>query len=940
MPTLLHTKIVRRACSACSDHVIAYHRVPLHWRIALIFLAISSGVISPKAAALTSIDRHDQYLLTAIYKGERIAELLPAYLPPEDAAVPADTLPPLVLAKDLLIALGLHPTTDEDGTLSGSVEPAGGSFLIRPTGEFQINGRTTHFDQGEFALIDGELYLAPSVFGHILPVKVTINRREQHLIVEGAGPLPLDIERDREMARLRLRQSRKQVTIPLTPLPYRLVGPPAGDLRIDVLRAASGRLDYTYDAALVGELGFTTTRLFLQGGRRSSISDARLTFGRESQGGGILGSTNLTSVHFGDVSLPNSRLVGSASGRGILLDAYPIDRPDSIDSSTIEGDGPSGWDVELYRQGQLLDFGTVDAEGRYRFDDVPLFYGENEFTLRFISPSGEVRETARLLNVGAGMAPPGKLYWRVFAGQNEARLLDFVLPTPGRFHDHSGIYSISADLGVVRWLTVNVQASRLPEDYRQKGHVASSFGGGLRVGFPHGYVEAELGWQPRNSFSTSGGRAWSLTTLMRLGGISISGRHSTYRDFLSRRALRGSSPVRYHSEIRATSAIPVRGGSLGVTLHGARWQLTDGTSDNRLQAEARFSHGPVFVTSGIERWKLSGGPAKRNERRTDLTTTVSANLSPRLRISAYGRYDFEQSGFQEVRISGHYFFDEHSTASFAVSRGASSVGNSGTSASVGLTHRLGPVWLNVTALRYPDGNLMLSTGLQVSFGLDGSGRPHLGSIPLANRGRAEVLVFMDRDGDGQFDSDVDQIMPDAQVLVNGRGAKEWLTDQAGRVLLDGLGPNAPVLIDIHPESIGDPFLRPSTGPFRFQPRAGALFRAELPLVDTGSISGKLRIERDGRTLEGGGTSISLLRVAALDQEQGGQNPAQLVDAVRSLPDGTFRFELVPPGRYRLRACVQDAAKVCRDLEQDLTINVTAEALDQEGIEFKIVWPYP
>ena len=104
----------------------------------------------------------------------------------------------------------------------------------------------------------------------------------------------------------------------------------------------------------------------------------RLRAYRSDPDGGLLGPLKATHFGFGDVAGLDSGLTGTAnSGRGAVVTNRPLVAPSAFDRTRFEGDLPSGWDAEIYRNGELLAFAKPDAGQRYVFDDVQLLYGEN-----------------------------------------------------------------------------------------------------------------------------------------------------------------------------------------------------------------------------------------------------------------------------------------------------------------------------------------------------------------------------------------------------------------------------------------------------------------------------------------------------------------------------------------------------------------------------------
>ena len=105
----------------------------------------------------------------------------------------------------------------------------------------------------------------------------------------------------------------------------------------------------------------------------------------------MLGLLNATHFAVGDVGGLTNRLLSSSSGRGAEVTNRPLFNPVAFDRTRFEGDLPTGWDAELYRNGELLAFSRSDGSQRYVFDNVPLLYGDNRFEIMVYGPQGQQR---------------------------------------------------------------------------------------------------------------------------------------------------------------------------------------------------------------------------------------------------------------------------------------------------------------------------------------------------------------------------------------------------------------------------------------------------------------------------------------------------------------------------------------------------------------------
>ena len=99
---------------------------------------------------------------------------------------------------------------------------------------------------------------------------------------------------------------------------------------------------------------------------------------------------------------------GSLQGTGVFVSTDRNRQNTDFDVVTIEGQSTPGWDVEIYSRGVLIDFGVVDELGRYRFEDVPLTFGNNVIRLVFYGPQGQVEERTETYSIARSFLKPGE----------------------------------------------------------------------------------------------------------------------------------------------------------------------------------------------------------------------------------------------------------------------------------------------------------------------------------------------------------------------------------------------------------------------------------------------------------------------------------------------------------------------------------------------------
>ena len=145
----------------------------------------------------------------------------------------------------------------------------------------------------------------------------------------------------------------------------------------------------------------------------------------------------------------------TAYGRGAFVSNQPLNRPGRFGVTSLAGSMPVGWDAELYRNGELRAYQADRGDGRYRFDNIELLWGENDFEVVLYGPQGQIKRERSSMPVGIDSIPAGKtLYWAgiVDAGRD---LIDLT----SNFTDpHTGWrWGVGVERGIDRRTTVGIE---------------------------------------------------------------------------------------------------------------------------------------------------------------------------------------------------------------------------------------------------------------------------------------------------------------------------------------------------------------------------------------------------------------------------------------------------------------------------------------------------
>jgi len=300
------------------------------------------------------------------------------------------------------------------------------------------------FSLEEVRLTQTEFYLHPRVFEEIFGLNFTVNINHLMLTLETQHSLPVQERMARE--RLREKMQGRDLIREDYPLLY-------GRER-DLLDGAM--LDYSITGNYSGDnrsLGYS-----LVGGMELLGGDLQGTFyGNHANGG--YNSLDVSNLRWRYAILDNKYISGITLGqtsttglqsvaiRGISISNDPIEPRQMYETYVVDGNTEPESEVELYINDRLSGFIRADELGYYRFD-VPLSYGTTRVNLRIYTPSGELIENDKQIQVPFTFLPKGVFTYNVQAGQAEDYAYDTLR---GQWLGHANVA-----LGINRWLTASL----------------------------------------------------------------------------------------------------------------------------------------------------------------------------------------------------------------------------------------------------------------------------------------------------------------------------------------------------------------------------------------------------------------------------------------------------------------------------------------------------
>jgi hypothetical protein len=716
------------------------------------------------------------------------------------------------------------------------------------------------------------------------------------LMIRSDTKLPVELQMER-----RARASKVQSfanfdlrSLPQAKAPFGKARLPAVDAVISVGglrqgRAANGRdqFNFGYELYAAGEVGPIAYNARLASDRKGAPESLRVQAYRVDPEARLLGPLKATHVAAGDVSGYSTALVSqSAVGRGAFVTNRPIERREAFDRTDFRGELPSGWDAELYRNGQLLAFAGAAVNGRYEFLDVPLLYGQNRFEIVLYGPQGQVRRELKNVPVGLESIPPRQTYyWAGFVDEGR----DLIgMGGQARF----GRTGLRGTFGVERGLNAKTSVAALGHSLVLEGGKRRSYAE-MAARRAVGPTLVELS---AAQAVEGGGGALRFQMLGEFGKTYVSAESiKGFGGFESDRVLRDVTGIHSlsvdHSFVFGRTWLPVH-------LDGRYTTRVGGVAT--LDASAR-------VSTAIGRMSLTGQLDWRDQRRRfgpdpedmiDASLLANARIG-RVRVRGEARYRLSPDPrFESLALVGEWSGkggDERHRNDWRAEIGYDRSLRRGR-VGLGYVRRFEKFALTASIEGATDGSVAGGLNLAFSVGPDPrrQGGIRVTSERQATQGQVVATVFRDSNGNGRRDAG-EPLEKDVQLSA-GRAPVERLTGPDGQVIIDSLEPFQPVLIGVDASSLPDPLVQPSTQGLVVTPRPGMAVAIELPLAAAGEV--------DGTLVKAGGGKLEGVDLELVDVE------GRVAGRARSEYDGFFLFEGVPYGRYSLRIA-KLAAEVTR-----------------------------
>jgi hypothetical protein len=855
----------------------------------LLFAAVLSGGVAPASAPLAgtpwTADPDSQYLLDVQVRDLLLGDGVRAYPVPGGTCV---ILGDLVTTLDLPVRIDLKARVAE----GWAFREANRFRVDRNAGRVEIAGRSMPLDPDSVRDTPEGWCVETEVASRWLGIGLAARTESALLLLKSENKLPVELAVERRSRAARLSRAAVPLSeLPKVRLPYRMWRSPSVDVMMDAgltYSAGNGRrVDHRASILAAGEALQMSYEARVGTDRRGLPTNVRLRAYRSDPDGTLLGPLRATHVAVGDVEGIASPIVGSSgAGRGAVVTNRPLFQSVAFDRTQFSGELPAGWDAELYRNGELIAFAAGNNEGRYRFDEVALRYGDNRFEIVSYGPQGQVRSRVESVQVGPEAVPPGQSWYWAGIVHPASDLLDFRKGRPPPTGDEGLRAAASIEHGIDQRTSVAALVQTLVVDDE-------------RVTYVEGAVRRAIGpalFEIGVARDAGGGLALRGQALAKIGATDLGWSSFLSRDFAARPE--GLDAIAEH---RFSVDAPLKLGNDTVLPLRGDVRLTSRTGGGRtLEANGRTSLMlSRFNLSALVRWRETrpGGGAEAF-REVEAGLIGSGRIGP-VRVRGSTEWEISpEARFRRAELTGLW-----SPGGSADWEGSLGFDGKDKRLRGRLTHirRLDQLALAGSVEAASDGSL--AAGLNLTFSLDrGPGGWRASRQALAGTGSVRAQVFRDNNRNGLLDGE--EKVEQGALITAGQRPADRPTGRDGWTSVAGLDNYRPVAIGVDVTSLSDPQLVPARPAQMVVPRPGISAEVLIPLIGGGAVEGTL--------LKDGGGAFEGIDLELVDSS------GRVASTVKTDFDGFFLFERVPAGRYSLRIAAGSlaAAKAGQAVVQD------------------------
>ncbi|MBI9113310.1 TonB-dependent receptor [Maridesulfovibrio ferrireducens] len=756
------------------------------------------------------------------------------------------------------------------------------SFSLE-TGEAISNKQTYMLPMDKYFYSEDDIYMELKQFNSLFPLKIKPDFQNLILWITPYESLPMELMKMRQDER-RIYQAKNGLRYPLRDLDYASVAPPRLDAKVSLSYQDKDKKQSTRATAaglFRGDLLYMSTALYgavtydyTKDKSKIDFKDLSLTAERL-----FLDNPYIAKVTIGDI-IPSTTPLGSTGKleRGVRISNKNSMSSTTSDAKTFAGKGIPGWDVELYRNNQLIGFQTIDISGNYLFEDVTLNYGVNRFKLVLYGTEGQQEIREEIVTVGSSLTLGDVEYDSSFSQQGVgvfSEKVSKVDPTDtalkGTTRLKSGVnIGIGNGLGLRTGLTMDT--------YRNKERTVGSVG--LSGGYDVFLGQFDLGYSTYGSTDLKASVRGQLD-----GGQNINmGLKYQLSDNYEESSIKNNLQFGFSDNTNFTQSI-----RLAYSANLARTTEHTGYDDDSkyydLSGSLNFFSDIGHFSSNLGGRLYENKVSDEEPNLYGSFTFYRAFKDGSLRANAeFGVDDSSDSYIRSLSSTGNLRVTPKLNTSVTVSKyltGAEllSVGNT-------WSYSFGKISPYIQGTWYNDDSYFLYAGFSLSVDFDPSTYLPQLSSGSSGLGGAACLVYNDKNYNNVFDGE-DKPLEDITLKAH-QSNKHTITDENGRAFLYQLAPMRSTDVSVDEDLIKDIRLAPKGG-VAITPREGKVYNLEFPLHVCGEIEGYAYLIVDDKI-----KGRAHIPMQLLDKDD------KIIEYAWTEQDGFFALAKILPGNYKLR----------------------------------------